>query len=96
MTPTFLPIVTCPVPATPVKVSATAMACKGVTFIGLRDSRTFNTNVVWITLSSVDGSRGIPVMPGALVSFPTEQPILVSDFYVQAVTADDGVLAIII
>ncbi len=89
--PTTLTI-TCPSTSTPVQLASGLTHGHTFVFMGFKANRTTNTSNVWILNTSVNDSPGVPLAPGQIISFNSVRPFDASDFWIDAETANDGVV----
>ena len=84
--------ITCPSTSTPVQLGSGLTHGHTFVFMGFKANRTTNTSNVWILNSSVNDSPGVPLTPGQIISFNSARPFDASDFWIDAETANDGVV----
>lgn len=83
--------------ATPEALGASTVASfKTIVFVGNKAARTANTGRVWIQLTSANGSAGIPLLSGQVISITTVARFSPADFYIDVETAADGVVTLLL
>ena len=82
--------------ATPARIGAQGTYATSITILGNKDWRTANTGTVYIGPTSTNNVQPIAITPGAVVTlaFGPDQFIDLYDWYVDVVTANDGVVVI--
>jgi hypothetical protein len=63
--------------------------------MGFKGNRTPNTGTVWIQTVADNDAPGTPLYPGQIISFSSGRAFDASDFWIDAETANDGVVALV-